>query len=153
MKLLVRLPWFVAAMRRRTERDLERAARPSTADPVVRARTVRDPQAGPLLKALLVSTFDRVELRLPGTENDIRVTRTTTYPLEQMAVPVLVVHGTGDGSVPFTQHGKSLAARIPAAELLAIEGGEHVAIFMHHNEVRARVTRFLREHLPPGAAP
>ena len=39
------------------------------------------------------------------------------------------------------------------AELLAIEGGEHVAIFTHRNEVRARVTRFLREHVPPAAAP
>lgn len=137
----------------RTERDWERAARPSIADPVVRARTVRDPQAGPLLKALLMSTFDRVALRLPGTENDIAVTRATTYPLEQIAVPVLVVHGTGDRLVPFTQHAKSLAARVRGAALLAIEGGEHVAIFTHRNEVRARVTRFLREHVPPAAAP
>jgi pimeloyl-ACP methyl ester carboxylesterase len=43
MKLLMRWPWFVATTRRRTERDWERAARPSIADPVVRARTVRDP--------------------------------------------------------------------------------------------------------------
>jgi pimeloyl-ACP methyl ester carboxylesterase len=153
MKLLMRWPWFVAAMRRRTERDPERAARRSITDPVVRARTVRDPQAGPLLKALMMSTFDRTALRLPGTENDIAVTRTTTYPLEQIAVPVLIVHGTGDRLVPFTRHGKSLTARIPGAELLAIEGGEHVAIFTHRNEVRARVTRFLREHAPAAAAP
>jgi len=63
------------------------------------------------------------------------------------------VHGTGDRLVPFTQHAKPLAARVPGAELLAIEGGEHVAIFTHRNEVRARVTRFLREHVPPAAAP
>ncbi len=78
------------------------------------------------------------------------MTRTTTYPLEQIAVPVLVVHGTGDRLVPFAQHGRALAAGIPGAELLALEGGEHVAIFTHRNEVRARVTQFLREHAPRG---
>ena len=149
---LARWPWFTAAMRRRTERDPERAVRRSIADPVVRARTVQDPQAGPLLTALLMSTSDRMALRLPGTKNDIAVTRSTIYPLEQIAVPVLVVHGTGDRLVPFTQHAKSLAARVPGAELLAIDGGEHVAIFTHRTEVRARVTRFLRDHAPLPAA-
>jgi hypothetical protein len=85
-----------------------------------------------------MSTFDRAALRLPVTKNDIAVTRATTHPLEQIAVPVLVVHGTGDRLVPFTQHAKPLAARVPGAQLLAIEGGEHVAIFTHRNEVRER---------------
>ena len=150
VKLLASWPWFVATMRRRTERDPERAARRSIADPVVRARTLQDPHAGPLFRSLLLSTLDRMALRLPGTENDIRVTRTSTYPLERIAVPVLVVHGTGDRPVPFAQHGKALAAQIPGAELLAVEGGEHVAIFTHQDAVRARVTQFLREHASRG---
>jgi pimeloyl-ACP methyl ester carboxylesterase len=57
----------------------------------------------------------------------------------------LVVHGTDDRLVPFTEHGKLLAARIPGAQLLAVEGGEHMAIFTHRDEVRTRVTRFLRD--------
>ncbi len=92
-------------------------------------------------------------LRLPGTENDIRVTRTTAYPLEQIAVPVLVVHGTADRLVPFAQHGQVLATRIPGAELLAIDGGDHVAIFTHRAQVRARVTQFLRQHAPTAPSP
>ena len=67
----------------------------------------------------------------------------TTHSLDQIALPVLIVHGTKDRMVSFTQHGKSLAERIPRAQLLAVEGGEHMAIFTHHDEVRARVTRFL----------
>ncbi len=145
-KLLARWPAFGNMMRRRTARDLERAARRSITDPVLRARTVQDPHTGPLLAALMASTLDRMTLRLPGTENDIRVTRATTYPLEQIAVPVLVVHGTADPLVPFTKHAKMLVDRIPGAELLALEGGEHAAIFTHRNEVRLRVTQFLREH-------
>jgi len=34
-----------------------------------------------------------------------------------------------------------------------IEGGEHVSIFTHRDEVRARVTRFLREHAPKPPTP
>lgn len=34
-----------------------------------------------------------------------------------------------------------------------IEGGEHVSIFTHRDEVRARVTRFLREHAPKPPPP
>ncbi len=41
-----------------------------------------------------------------------------------------------------------MAARIPGAELLAIEGGDHVAIFTHRDQARARVTRFLLAHAP-----
>lgn len=149
IKLLARWPGFGARMRRRAERDPERAARRSIADPAVRARTLRDPEAGPLFTALTASTLDRMALRLPGTENDIVVTRTTDYPLERIQVPVLVVHGTADRMVPFELHAKPLAARIPGAELLAVEGGEHVGIFTHRDEVRARVARFLGAHAPP----
>ncbi|HSB72655.1 MAG TPA: alpha/beta hydrolase [Candidatus Methylomirabilis sp.] len=149
--LLARWSWFAAAMQRRATRDPEAAARRSIPDPVVRARTLRDPDAGPLFAALLLSTSDRMALRLPGTENDIRVTRTTAFPLEQIAVPVLVVHGTADRLVPFPEHGRALATRIPGAELLAIEGGEHVAIFTHRTTVRARVAEFLRTHAPTAA--
>ncbi len=152
MKVLVRVPGFAAAMRRRAEKDPEQAARRSIADPVVRARTCQDPAAGPLLAALTRSTLDRMKLRLPGTENDIAITRTTDYPLEQMQVPVLVVHGTADRVVPFAPHAEAFRRRVPGAELLAIEGGEHVAIFTHRTGVRERVARFLREHAPKMAA-
>jgi pimeloyl-ACP methyl ester carboxylesterase len=101
-----------------------------------------------LIEEVLVGVFDRITFRLPGTENDIRITQTTTYPLEEIAVPVLVVHGTEDRLVPFMQHGKLLAARIPGAQLLAVEGGEHMSIFTHRDEVRSRVTRFLRDLAP-----
>ncbi len=37
------------------------------------------------------------------------------------------------------------------ADLCAIEGGEHVAIFTHRDEVRRRVAEFLTRHAPPGA--
>jgi pimeloyl-ACP methyl ester carboxylesterase len=148
---LMRLRWFGAAMRRKVAQDPRRAAGRSIADPEVRARTLRDPVASGLLAELVSSTLDRPELRIAGTENDIRVTRSTEYALERVEVPVLVVHGTADRMVPFEAHGRRLAERIPGAELLALRGGEHACIFTHREEVRARVGRFLRQHLPASA--
>jgi pimeloyl-ACP methyl ester carboxylesterase len=147
LRLAARWPWLAAAMERKAAgRDPAEAARRSLPDPAVRERTLRDPGAGPLFRELLASTSDRMALRLPGTLNDVAVTRTRTYPLERIAAPVLVVHGTEDRAVPFERHGKALAQRIPGAELVALAGGDHVAIFTHREEARARVARFLAAH-------
>ncbi len=149
-KLIARIPWFSTMMKKKAGKDPDKAARPSIADPAVRARTLKDPQAGPLLMELILSTFDRMHLRLTGTENDIRVTQTTDFPLEKVAVPTLVIHGTADRMVPFEKHGKVLGERIPGAELLTIEGGEHVSIFTNREEAKKRVRKFLRANAPKG---
>ena len=148
MKLAARVPPLVSAMRRKAARDPEEAARRSIPDPALRARTVGDPEAGPLLAALQASTLDRMALRIPGTEDDIATSRAALgADLERLSVPVLAVHGTADRAAPFAQ-AEAVAARVPGAELLAIAGGEHVALFTHLAEVRARVGPFLRSHAP-----
>jgi pimeloyl-ACP methyl ester carboxylesterase len=151
MKVLARLPGFGASLQRKTARDLDAAAARSIPDPALRARTLADPGAGPLLRGLLLSTSDRMARRLAGTETDIRITRRTTYALERIGVPTLVIHGTADEVVSY-RHGEALAARIPGAELLTVEGGRHVSIFTHRDVVRARVTAFLRAHAPAAQA-
>ena len=115
-------------------------------DPEVRARALADPEVAGLMEALTASTFHRMSERLPGTANDIRVTRQLQLPLEKITVPVLIVHGTADRMVPFGPHATTLASRIVGAELMALEGGEHVAIFTHRAEVQARVAAFLAAH-------
>jgi len=142
---LVRLPAFARAIEKKARENFEAAASHSIPDPVLCARTLQDPEAGPLFTELLRSTSDRMAQRMPGTVNDIVVSRTTAYPLEAIAVPTLIVHGTEDRMVPFAIHARALT-RIPGAELLAIEGGEHVSILTHRREVQARVSRFLCEH-------
>ena len=147
LRLAARWPWLAAAMERKAARqDPDAAARRSIPDPALRERTLADPGAGPLLRELLASASDRMALRLPGTVNDVAVTRTRDYPLERIAVPVLVVHGRDDRVVPFARHGEVLAERIPGAERVALEGGDHVAIFTHREEALARVKRFLASH-------
>lgn len=145
MNVLVRIPGFAKSIEKKASANMDQAASRSIADPELRARTLNDPEAGPLFRALLTSTSDRMAQRMPGTMNDIAITRTTDYALEKIAVPTLIVHGTADTMVPFDRHAKVLESRISGAELLAIEGGEHVSIFTHRNVVRERVKGFLRE--------
>jgi len=65
-----------------------------------------------------------------------------SWPLEKIQAPLLVVHGTKDSMVPY-QQAKSLAHRVPGAQLFSIQGGEHVSIFTHREQVRMRIDQFL----------
>jgi pimeloyl-ACP methyl ester carboxylesterase len=148
LKLAARFSPLVNRMRKKVEQDPDAATRRSIPDPVVRARTIRDPEAGPLLRELQLSTYDRMPLRMPGTENDVNLTRSEfSFPLEQMKTPLLVVHGTNDSMAPFAQ-AQLMASRVSGAELLAIDKGEHVSIFTDRDKVRERVGRFLGAHAP-----
>lgn len=147
MKWMARFPPIVERLRRRAVRDPDSANRRSIPDAQLRARTVRDPEAGPLLAALRSSTLERMAERMPGTINDIEQSRRAfDYPVERLRIPLLVVHGTEDEAVPVEQ-ARSLAARVPGAELMLVEGGRHVILFTHLSEVRARVGSFLASHL------
>ncbi|HEX9051676.1 MAG TPA: alpha/beta hydrolase [Anaeromyxobacter sp.] len=152
MRLAARVPPLAAAMRRKAARDPEASARRSIPEAALRERTLRDPEAGPLLRALQASTLDRMALRLPGTEVDIETGRADLAPaLERISVPVLAVHGTADPAAPFAQ-AEAVAARAPGAELLAVPGGGHVALFTHLAPIRARVGAFLAAHALRGEA-
>lgn len=148
IRVLLRVPGFARRLRERAVADPEGNARRAFRDPAQVARLVADPEAWELYRGLAQTTNSRMAERWGGTANDVRVTRTHEYPLDGIAVPTLVVHGTRDPLVPFDRHGKLLAERIPGARLVALEGGEHAAIFTHRDEARDAVTRFLREHAP-----
>jgi len=148
LKNLARIPWFVESRRRKVAADPRSAARRSISDPAILERTFADPEVRPFFTEFLLHSFDRMPERVAGTVNDVAVTRTAEFPLERITVPTLVVHGTRDRLVPFEKHGKALAERIPGAELVTVEGGEHVAIFTHREMVRPRVVEFLRRHAP-----
>ena len=152
MTLLARFGSFERLMLRRLEKAPEQAAARSIPDPDLLARTVADPEVWPLFRRMLVATMDRMRLRLDGTANDIAISSSCTYPLEEIAVPVLAVHGTADEMVPYDEHARRLAERIPGAQLLTIEDGRHVTIFTHRHVVQERVAAFLRQHAPASSA-
>jgi len=144
MSLLLRVPAFAARIRKKTEENFERTLERSIPDAALRARTLADPLVLSLLRDLTLGMFERAGQRTAGTANDIRVARSTEFPLEQVAVPTLVLHGDSDRTAPYA-HGRSLAARIPGARLVVAAGGDHVSIFTHRGQLRGEVTRFLRE--------
>ena len=146
MKYLARWSWFADRFRKKAEQDLEAVAGRSIRDPEILACTINDADTWPLFRTMMLSTFSRMGRRMAGTGNDIEISRRTTYPLEDLNVPVLVVHGTEDRLVPFEKHAKRYESRVANAELLAVEGGEHVAIFTHRGIVRPKVIECMRRH-------
>jgi pimeloyl-ACP methyl ester carboxylesterase len=144
LRLAARWRWLATSMERKAAAaDPDTSAARSIPDAAVRARTLADPEAGPLFRSLLASTRSRMADRLAGTLDDVAVSRSGALPLDRIRVPTLVVHGTADRLVPFEAHGRVLARSIAGAELAALEGGDHVAIFTHLAEARARVAAFL----------
>ncbi|MFG1479966.1 alpha/beta hydrolase [Xanthobacter sp. V4C-4] len=109
-------------------------------DPGQRSRLLADPQAGPLFAALLLSSFTRMPARLPGTLNDVAHLARLPLRCDGGAAPVLAIHGTVDGVVPFA-HAAGLARAMPHARVLALEGGTHMALFTHLSRVRAALAR------------
>jgi pimeloyl-ACP methyl ester carboxylesterase len=146
MRLMARFPSLVGILLRQASKDPDRAAARSIPDPELRARTLRDPEAGPLMKALGTSVIYRLGERMPGLLNDVeQLRRAPDWELERIAAPTLLIHGAADEVVPFRLSADA-AARIPGAELLAIPGGLHVSLFTHMAEIRSRVTAFLQFH-------
>jgi pimeloyl-ACP methyl ester carboxylesterase len=118
-----------------------------------RARdAIRDnAQSRAALIELLGDILDQLGPRMRGTEHDLRLLgRIADYPLEQIAVPVLALHGTDDDIVAFS-HAEAVAIRVPDARVIGVAGGEHVCLFTHRDFVRAEVARFFIEHMPSRA--
>jgi pimeloyl-ACP methyl ester carboxylesterase len=145
LRLLGRFPWLAGALRPRGKGGAGASLARAFHDPAARAAVAADPEALALFLELTAGTASRLAERLPGTVNDVAVTRTREYPLERLGVATLVIHGTADPHVPFAAHGARLAARIPGARLLAVPGGEHACIFSHRAQARQAVAAFLAE--------
>lgn len=143
MRALARVPGLPALLRWQAVRNPARAAGRTISDPEVRDRTLADPVAGPLLRALQCSVFDRLARRLPGTVSDtLLFGGLPEEAVPQVRAPVLVVHGTADAIVPFA-HAEAVRRTIPGADLLAIEGAGHVALFTHLDRIRKRARPFI----------
>ena len=144
MRLLARVPGLSALLKWRARRHPEAAAARAIRDPMLCERTLRHPEAGPLLRALQLSVFDHLAARLPGTINDIgQCAALDQLPSPAITVPTLIVHGEDDNVVPFA-HARAVQRLAPGSDLMAIAGGEHVALFTHLDLVRETVRAFLR---------
>jgi pimeloyl-ACP methyl ester carboxylesterase len=146
IQFLARWPWFEKKFKKKAEKDLVTIARRSIRDIKILANTLKSGDTWPIFSTMLLSTFNQIGKRLVGTANDIEISRTASYPLEDLSVPVLVVHGTVDRLVDFNMHTKIYKDRVPNVDIFAIEGGEHVAIFTHRNIVSEKVSDFMQNY-------
>lgn len=139
-KLAARWPWLLRRMAANQSLDA-RLAR-SVKDPHHRSRLREDPIALALFDELQSATLSRLPKRMPGTLNDVHHSRAPFhYPVDQIQSPILLAHGDADAVVPVILS-RQFAAAAPHAVFLCLEGGEHVALFTHNQQIRAAVTAF-----------
>ena len=111
------------------------------------ARVRREPESWAVVEAMLAA--HPVSLRNAGLLNDLaHAPRLRQMDLTQIRVPTLVVQGDLDQTVP-PANAERLAREIPAAEVLAVKNGGHLAPVTHRDLVVPAMTEFLRRHAPP----
>jgi pimeloyl-ACP methyl ester carboxylesterase len=107
-----------------------------------------DPEQVKTLKALTLSTMP-TKARAAGRRNDLEQRakpETDTWPVEQIHVPTLIVHGTADENTSY-EEAAALAARIPGARLVTIQGGDHLMFVTRADEVGQAIADFVAEVL------
>lgn len=143
MLFLSKFSFIINAMRNGAEKNFHKTLKQAVLDPDIREKLMANEPALELFKGNVLSMFREMQKRIAGTKNDICQTKSRTYPLKEISVPTLVIHGTEDNVVPFKKHGARLAKEIKEAELLKVEGGEHVTIFTHRDIVQKKVYSFI----------
>ncbi|MBI3977945.1 MAG: alpha/beta hydrolase [Chloroflexi bacterium] len=114
----------------------------------LRRDLAQDPTRSEIVRGIMESF--PTSLRRPGMLNDVeQAADLTAYPLERIAAPTLVLHGTADPTVPFA-HGEFSAQTIPGAKLVAIKGGGHLCFVTHNEETVPPLAKFLRFYTPTG---
>jgi peroxiredoxin len=63
--------------------------------------------------------------------------------IPKIQVPTLIMHGTADRILPIDSTGRPLAALMPDAEYVEIDGAPHGILWTHAAEVNATLLRFL----------
>ncbi|MBN1313184.1 MAG: alpha/beta hydrolase [Anaerolineae bacterium] len=116
----------------------------SSLNPEAQQDVVDDPVRQNMFHAAIRSLFP-VSLKQVGLDNDLVQIRTLAdLPLEKISAPTLVLHGTADSLVPFAQ-AEYTASKIPGAQLIPIEGGEHLFFISHYDQVWPQVTVFAKK--------
>ena len=63
------------------------------------------------------------------------------WPLEDISAPTLILHGNADENSPY-EASQDVASRIPDAQLVTFEGGDHYVIVTRRLEVEGHIRRF-----------
>ena len=106
-------------------------------------RVPQEAQSSAFIESLVMNPQHSI-----GYRNDMQQFATlSAYPFQQIVVPTLIVHGTADVDVPFRQT-EELANALPHAQLVAIEGANHLSVLASEHALAA-IHSFLQA-LPSG---
>ena len=98
----------------------------------------------PSIKAFFAGVFPASDWRV-GTSNDVdQLINQQSIELGRIHVPTLVLHGTQDVIVPPVV-AEDNAAKIPHAQHLRIEGGTHLMMATHADEISHRIRQFIAQ--------
>ena len=100
------------------------------------------PSLIPAALAMAWSTLPVAGKRSGVLNDTMHISALPDYPLQQIAAPTLLIHGTSDRNVPYEQS-VSAAAAIPAARLLTVPGGTHSSALFDRTALAA-IHDFLR---------
>lgn len=93
--------------------------------------------------ALMASPKATLDCVRAFSETDFRA------DLAAFRVPTLIVHGTGDATVPPEKSARRVAAAVPGAQLVEYEGAPHGLFFTHKDRLNADLLHFVQG--APGA--
>ena len=98
----------------------------------------------------LIRSMSPSKLRTRGLNNDLKQLREIDpLPLEHVATPTLIIHGSDDSDVPL-EHARNAAESIPGSELYIVEKGFHIlALSDEADEVNEKRIMFMKNHEDP----
>ncbi|HEY5001753.1 MAG TPA: alpha/beta hydrolase [Ktedonobacteraceae bacterium] len=97
----------------------------------------------PLIPDGLIQSLPMRELRKVGYINDMeQFGRISSYPLEQITAPTLVLHGDRDRDVSI-KDAELVASKVPHATFVIDKGGTHLFFFLHHKRLIPLILDFL----------
>lgn len=110
-------------------------------NPVIQQMILADPVKTEAITGLIWSIWP-ISQRGAGQQNDLTQFKILRLPNNKVSVPTLIIHGTEDINVPFSQS-QQLAEQIPHAVLHTVEGGDHMMPFSHSEEVELALEQFI----------
>ena len=100
-----------------------------------------DPAKLKRIESLMWSSWP-MSLRQLGDANDLTQFADIDLNASAISVPTLIIHGTEDINVEYTQS-IALAEQIPGAILHTVDGADHMMPFSHSEEMTAAIEEFL----------
>ena len=100
-----------------------------------------DPAKLKKIESLMWSSWP-MSLRQLGEANDFTQFADIDLNASAISVPTLIIHGTEDINVEYTQS-IALAEQIPGAILHTVDGADHMMPFSHSEEMTAAIEEFL----------